>query len=84
MKIHLTILLFLFIASCSPEHYETKATIIERRILEDSSLLIKYSFLAGNKTITDSVVTKNKVIPHDSLTVRYEASEPGNNTLKFE
>lgn len=69
---------------CTADHYETKAKIVERKMLPDSQLLIRYSFRAGDRTFTDSVRTRNKVIPHDSLRVIYSASDPGKNTLKFE
>jgi hypothetical protein len=71
-------------SACSTDHYETKAKIIERKMLQDNELMIRYSFKAGNQVIIDSVRTKNKVIPHDSLRVIYSPSDPGKNTLKFE
>jgi hypothetical protein len=83
MKTFLLIFSAVLIISCSADHYEAKAKIIERRVLEDNSLLIKYTFKAGDKIITDSVQTKNRVIPHDSIKVSYSASDPGNNTLVF-
>ncbi len=83
MKTFLLIFSVIAIISCSADHYEAKAKIIERRVLDDNSLLIKYSFLAGDKLIIDSVKTKNRVIPHDSLDVSYAVSDPANNTLKF-
>lgn len=72
------------IAGCSAGHYEAKAKIIERRALDKNNILIKYSFQAGNETIVDSVRTRNKVIAHDSLPVRYSSSDPRKNTLKFD
>jgi hypothetical protein len=78
------ILLLAGLAACSADHYEAKAKILERKMLPGDELLIRYSFQAGDRTILDSVRTKNKVIPHDSLRVVYSASDPGKNTLKFE
>jgi hypothetical protein len=83
MRSLLLLFLITFVA-CSADHYETKAKILERKMLQDDQLLILYSFKAGDRTIVDSVRTENKVIPHDSLRVIYSASDPEKNTLKFE
>ena len=84
MKVSISVFVALLFAACSAEHYEAKAKIIERRVVDNDNILIKYSFQAGDATIIDSVRTKNKVIPHDSLRVIYSPSDPGKNTLKFD
>jgi NDP-sugar pyrophosphorylase family protein len=83
MKTYISIFVLILFASCNNKYDETKAKIIERKVIDENNILIKYAFIAGNKTIVDSVRTKNKVIPHDSLTVTYSASDPTKNTLKF-
>jgi hypothetical protein len=79
-----SLLVMLIVAAfgCNADSYEAKAKIIERKVLADSQLLIRYSFLAAGKTITDSVQMQNKIIP-DTLTVVYSSSHPEKNTLKF-
>ena len=84
MKFYISVLALLLLASCAADHYETKARIIERRVIDKNNIMVKYSFLAGDKTIIDSVRTRNKVIPHDSLRVIYSPSDPAKNTLKFD
>jgi hypothetical protein len=84
MKLYISFFVLILIVSCSAEHYETKAKIIERRVIDKNNILIKYTFKAGDTMIIDSIRTKNKVIPHDSLRVVYSPSDPGKNTLKFE
>jgi hypothetical protein len=76
------VILYFTLLSCNAKH-ETTATVIERRILPDSQLMIRYSFIVENKTIIDSVRTENRIIS-DSLKVIYSASDPSNNTLKFD
>jgi hypothetical protein len=80
----LVLLGLITLAGCTADHYETKAKIVERKMLQDGRLMIRYSFAAGKQTILDSVRTSNKVIPHDSLRVVYSSSDPRKNTLKFE
>jgi hypothetical protein len=84
VKLYISIFALILFASCNSGNYEARATIIERRAIDENSILIKYSFRAGNEIIIDSVRTKNKVIPHDSLRVVYSAADPGKNTLKFD
>lgn len=76
-------IILLFFAACSPDHYETKAKIIERRMLPDSQLMLHYTYKVGDKMIIDSAVTSNKVIPHDSVTVIYSSPGGGGSELKF-
>lgn len=84
MKRVYSILVLLALAACNAGMRETNAGIIERRVIAGEGLLIKYSFRAGDETITDSVRTKNKVIPHDSIRVKYSPSDPRKNTLDFD
>ena len=83
MKVFISVIALIFLAACSADHYEARASIIERRVIDENNILIKYSFQAGNATIIDSVRTRNKAIPHDSLKVEYSVSDPAKNTLKF-
>lgn len=82
MRISLIIIL-LFFAACSPDHYETKAKIIERKMLPDSQLMLHYTYQVGAKSITDSAIINNRVIPHDSVTVIYSSSGGKKSELKF-
>jgi hypothetical protein len=69
---------------CTPGQHEAKAHILERRVLPGNQLMIRYSFSVGTETVIDSVRTGNKVIPHDSVTVIYSASDPRKNSLKLQ
>ena len=84
MKFMSACVTLILLYSCSADHYETRARIIERRLLPDSQLLIKYSFVAGTQVVTDSVRTRNRIIPHDSILVRYSPDNPKKNTLRFQ
>jgi len=54
----------------------SSAAIIERKMMTNGKLMLSYVFKAGGKTITDSLVTENKVIPGDTLKVTFPVTNP--------
>lgn len=76
-------IILLFFVACTANRNETKAKIIERKMLPDSQLMLHYTYTIGDKIITDSAITNNRVIPHDSVTVIYSSSGGKKSELKF-
>lgn len=65
---------------------ETKAHILERKMLSNGKLLVNYVFRSEQgEVITDSVaVDEERVIPHDSVPVIFSPKDPRENELKVE
>lgn len=65
---------------------ETKAHILERKMLSNGKLLVNYVFRSEKgEVITDSVaVDEQRVIPHDSVPVIFSPKDPRENELKVE
>ncbi|MDB5246090.1 MAG: hypothetical protein JWQ40_484 [Segetibacter sp.] len=65
-----------FLAACQQQQKEVQAKIFERRALDDSSLVIKYTYTVENKTWIDSATIKNIVISKDSINLIPNPSKP--------
>lgn len=76
MKFLLFILTAGALFSCKTESNKTiKAKITERKDLPDNKLMLHYSFTVNDTLLKDSIVTENKVINNDSLTVEYNKDD---------
>lgn len=76
MKIYFSLCLLLLTVACGNNWQHTRAAIIERKRVGGDALQITYRFQAGGQQITDSFTTRNRVIAHDSLTIKYRESDP--------
>jgi len=60
-----------------------KASIVERKCVSDSMLIITYKFEAKGKIYTDSVELKNKIIASDSVSLVFSDKNPQEHTLQL-
>jgi hypothetical protein len=74
---------FSVLSSCSTKTKQCKAKIIERKTINDSMIMINYSFEMDGKYYLDSVITGNKQIEPDSILVEFSANNPENNNVIF-
>ena len=75
------ILVVFGITSCTTNTKECNATIIERKLMNDSMLQLVYSYEAKGEKFIDSFTTNNKKIFSDSVIVQYTAENPKENKL---
>jgi len=59
------------------------ARITERRSDTKGQLVIKYRFHTGERWIDDSATISNRVIPSDSLQLRFSPENPRENCLEL-
>jgi hypothetical protein len=71
----------IFFACNTNRSVETKAHVFERKMLEDGKLMLCYSFNAGNKLISDSIIIDNRIIPQDSVLIVFQKNNPANSNL---
>ena len=77
------ILTFLVIAAgCNTNNsIQTKAYIIERKMLNNAKLMVHYIFNAGRVLLQDSSIVENKVLPQDSVIVEFKTENPTESSL---
>ncbi|GGH58283.1 hypothetical protein HNQ91_000392 [Filimonas zeae] len=76
----------LALAGCQGTSTEiAKAHIIERKALANGKVRVNYVFTAGEqKQVKDSAdVDGRKVVPHDSVSVRFSANDPLENQIQL-
>ncbi|BAV04686.1 hypothetical protein SAMN05421788_111114 [Filimonas lacunae] len=78
--------LLVVMAGCSEKNtLLAKAHIVERKALANGRLRVNYIFTLDNHTtIKDSAdVDRERVVPHDSVTVRFSPKDPSQNSLQL-
>ena len=72
------------VACNSDSAVQTKAHILERKVLANGRLLVNYVFRARpGELVKDSMeVDSKKIIPHDSVPLIFSAKDPHHNELK--
>jgi hypothetical protein len=76
------ILVSLATAACNTNNsIQTKAYIFERRMLSNGKLMIHYVFNTGKALLQDSSVVDNKVLPQDSVIVKFKKENPIESSL---
>ena len=83
MKNFLFVPLVFFAACSGTPTQQTRAYIIERKMMNDGKLMISYVFHAEDKPFSDSEEVANSIIPQDSVTVVYREGNPQKNQLKY-
>jgi len=68
--------------SCG-KHQTVRAKITERKHLPGNRLQLKYTFEEGGKQLQDSLVTENKVLEGDSITVKRDPENPLKSMVYF-
>lgn len=74
------------IAGCQGKSTEiAKAHIIERKALANGKVRVNYVFEAGaQQLVKDSAdIDGRKVVPHDSVSVRFSANDPLQNQIQL-
>jgi len=71
------------IFACTNKEQMGKASIVERKCVSDSMLIITYKFEAKGKIYTDSVELKNKIIASDSVSLVFSDKNPQEHTLQL-
>lgn len=82
MKLKLFIFLLFtitLIVSCTLKKQQCKAKIIERKFINDSLLMINYSYEIEGKFYFDSIKTANKQLETDSIIVEFSINNPKQN-----
>ena len=74
--------LVVFIACGKPQ--TTRARITERKHLPGNRLQIKYVFEQDGKQLLDSLITENKVLEGDSITVKRIPENPERSKIEFD
>jgi hypothetical protein len=76
------VLMLLIAFSCNiNDTIKAKAYIFERKLLADGSLMVCYSFNNDGVLMKDSSITKNEVIPQDSVLVVFQKNNPANSSI---
>lgn len=76
----------LVLAGCQGKNTEiAKAHIIERKALANGKIRVNYVFEAGaRQLVNDSAdIDGRKVVPHDSVSVRFSANDPLQNQIQL-
>ncbi|HEY6978330.1 MAG TPA: hypothetical protein VH396_18660 [Chitinophagaceae bacterium] len=82
MKKILILTFFITAAGCNTNNsIQTKAYIIERKMLNNGKLMVHYIFKAGRDLFLDSSVVENKVLPQDSVIVKFKRENPTESSL---
>lgn len=71
------------IFACTNNEQMGKASIVERKCVSDSMLIITYKFEAKGKIYTDSIELKNKIITSDSVLLVFSDKNPQKHTLQL-
>ena len=78
------IISFIALLSCHQNRQKQAiARITERRRDANGQLVIKYRFYTGERWIDDSATVSNRVIPSDSLQLRFSPENPRENCLEL-
>jgi hypothetical protein len=78
------VMILLAVACNGNASVQTKAHILERKVLANGRLLVNYVFKAPKGLmVKDSVeVDSKKIIPHDSVPLIFSAKDPHRNQLE--
>ncbi len=68
--------------SCG-NHQTVRAKITERKLLPGNRLQLKYTFEQNGKELQDSLVTENKILEGDTITVKRDRENPHKSTVFF-
>jgi hypothetical protein len=60
---------------------QTKAYIFERKMLNNGKLMVRYIFNTGRALLQDSSIVENKVLPQDSVIVKFKKENPTESSL---
>lgn len=85
MKLKYCTIIFtlLILVSACKQKETVKAKIIERTIVSENEIKIRFKYQYAAKEYIDSVTIKNDVIKEDSIFVTIDTSQPGVATTHF-
>jgi len=83
IKLSLLIVVFFSLAACNKTKEKCTAKIIERKLLNDSMLQIRYIYKVADNVFEDSIKTINKNIPSDTIYILYTIQNPKEHTANF-
>jgi hypothetical protein len=82
MKKIFVLVLLVTAAACNTNNsIQTKAYIFERKMLSNGKLMVHYVFNAGKALLQDSSIVENKVLPPDSVIVKFKKENPTESSL---
>jgi len=82
MKKKFVLIFIITAAACNANNsIQTKAYIFERKILSNGKLMVHYVFNAGKVLRRDSAIVENKVLPPDSIIVKFKKENPTESSL---
>jgi hypothetical protein len=82
MKKNFVLALLITATACNTNNsIQTKAYIFERKMLNNGKLMVHYIFNTGRALMQDSSIVENKVLPQDSVIVKFKKENPTESSL---